>query len=188
MEEESRKRRKWGEVRYALMSAIAFSGLLMWTAAAPNTLRLLKHIPKDVYRFNDQLRSGLSKMIERGEARMVNQKGKKYFELTDKGRRELLMQRQKFGELGKKKRRWDKRWRMVIFDIPETRAKDRKRLRTLMQSFCFYRLQNSVWVYPYDCEDVMALVKTEMRLGNAVRYVIADTIENDRELRTFFEL
>lgn len=57
-----------------------------------------------------------------------------------------------------------------------------------MQSFGFYRLQDSVWVYPYDCEDVIGLLKTNLGLGSAVLYMIVEKIENDRRLREHFEV
>jgi CRISPR-associated endonuclease Cas2 len=188
METEARTRRKWGEVRYALLSVVALSGLMVWAAAAPNTLQLLKYVPKNKFRFAHQTKSGLSRMIERGEARMIERKGTRYVELTDKGMRELLKQKQKFGELGKKKRRWDKRWRVVIFDIPEKNRSIRNRLTWTMRSFGFYRLQDSVWVYPYDCEDVLTLLKAELHLGNAVIYMIVEHIENDQRIREEFTL
>ena len=88
----------------------------------------------------------------------------------------------------KKVMRWDGKWRVVIFDVPEKRRSVRGRVRNLLKLFNFYCLQDSVWVYPYDCEDLIALLKVDLRLGNAVRYVIADSIENDVQLRTIFKL
>ena len=188
LEQTSRKRRRWGQVRYALLASVAISGLLLVTAAAPNALTLLKYLPKNKYRFGHQARSGLSILASTGHVKFIEVNGKKHTELTEKGRHELLKLQMKFGALGAKKRRWDKRWRMIIFDIPEKAASKRVKLRRTMESFGFYRLQDSVWIFPYDCEDVMVLLKTDLGLGNAVRYVIAETIENDKALREHFEL
>ena len=188
MEKEAQTRRRWGQVRYALLATIGISGVLLVAAAAPNTLQLLKYVPKNKYRFNNQAQSGLSRLAGSGFVKFVEVRGRKHAELTQRGRHELLKLQMKFGQLGAKKRRWDKRWRIIIFDIPEKIASIRQSLRNTMKSFGFYRLQNSVWVYPYDCEDVMALLKTDLGLGNPVRYVIAETIENDKELRKFFKL
>jgi len=52
----------------------------------------------------------------------------------------------------------------------------------------FVRLQNSVWVYPYDCEDLVKLLKADFRIGREVLYVIADSIENDMWMRKEFSL
>ena len=46
-------------------------------------------------------------------------------------------------------RRWDGRWRLVLFDVPETLTPTRDRLRRYLRSRGFGCLQNSVWVTPH---------------------------------------
>lgn len=57
-----------------------------------------------------------------------------------------------------------------------------------MSEIGFVRLQDSVWVYPYDCEDFVALLKAELKIGKDVLYAIVDTIEQDKNLRRYFNL
>ncbi len=57
-----------------------------------------------------------------------------------------------------------------------------------MREIGFVRLQDSVWVYPYDCEDFIALLKAELKIGKDVLYAIADTIEHDKGIRRHFNL
>jgi len=45
-------------------------------------------------------------------------------------------------------RRWDGRWRLVLFDVPVSRNHDRKRLRRYLVQRGFGYLQNSVWITP----------------------------------------
>src|SRR3989338_8054702 len=52
-------------------------------------------------------------------------------------------------------KKWDKRWRIIIFDIPENKKLMRDQARNILREAGFQRLQDSVWVYPYDCEDVI---------------------------------
>ena len=58
----------------------------------------------------------------------------------------------------------------------------------MMRAAGFLRLQDSVWVYPYDCEDFVALLKADLRLGREMLYIIAEKIENDGWLRQEFNL
>ena len=88
----------------------------------------------------------------------------------------------------KKPKRWDKKYRLVIFDIREAKKRVREQIRITLQQIGFYRLQNSVWVYPYDCEEVITLLKADYEIGSEVLYIIAEEIENDYKLREFFEL
>ena len=87
-----------------------------------------------------------------------------------------------------KKRKWDRRWRVVIFDIPERRKSVRASLRRFMGEYGFVRLQDSVWIYPYDCEDLIALSKANFRVGADVLYMIVERLERDKHLREHFKL
>ncbi len=87
-----------------------------------------------------------------------------------------------------KPRTWDGKWRVVMFDIWERRRSMRDKLRGMLQKAGFYKVQNSVWVHPYDCEDLIVFLRTEMRLGRGVIYMIADGIEGDSALRDHFRL
>jgi len=87
-----------------------------------------------------------------------------------------------------KRRRWDGRWRVLIFDIPEERKLLREKVRHTLVSIGFERLQDSVWIYPYDCEDLIALIKVDFQIGREVLYLIVDSLENDGHLRKLFGL
>jgi len=112
--------------------------------------------------------------------------GKQYARITESGRRKFSFEEQKMKL--KNKRRWDNRWRVIIFDIPEKRRLVRDRLRQIMSGLGFVRLQDSVWVFPYDCEDFVALLKADLKIGVAVLYLIVEQIENDKHLRVHFDL
>jgi DNA-binding transcriptional regulator PaaX len=88
----------------------------------------------------------------------------------------------------RKPRKWDGKWRIVIFDIEESKKNVRNKVREIFIKAGFYRLQDSVWVYPHDCEDVIGLLKQDLGVYKEVLYIIADQIENDRHLRYEFDL
>jgi len=49
-------------------------------------------------------------------------------------------------------------------------------------------IQDSAWVYPYDCEEFVALLKAHLRLGKDVVYAVVEEIGNDAPIRTHFKL
>ena len=57
-----------------------------------------------------------------------------------------------------------------------------------MQEYGFVRLQDSVWIYPYDCEDLIALAKANFRIGVDVLYMIVERLDCDKHLREHFGL
>ena len=189
IEHISRERRRRGYIRDAVLGTIAVSGILLLAMTAPNVLKLLAHVPgMKKYRVNEKVRSALTGLAQKGLIVFEERGGKRYARITEKGTRALVIEQYKTRMKFERKPRWDSRWRIVMFDIPERRRGVRDHLRNTMRSLGFVRLQDSAWVFPYDCEDVIALLKADARIGSAVLYIIADSIENDRGLRENFGL
>ncbi len=187
IEREVQKRARKQNIQHAVLSVIGVAGILAVMMVAPNTLQLLKYTPlgrrKAAYRVNDSL----DRLIRGGYVTFETRNGKKFLRLTPKG--ETKLAHATAGDMRMvPPRRWDKRWRIVIFDIPESRRKARDLLRDRLIAIGFVRLQASVWVYPHDCEDVIILIKTSFVIGREVLYIVADHVERDFELRSRFGL
>ncbi len=187
LEEASRKRKKKRDIQNAVLAAVAVTGSVVFAAIAGNAIQLLDYLPNEKYNLRHQAKSATGRLVAKRYASWVERDGKKYLRITPAGRKVLAFEQAKVA-LKNQKKKWDGRWRMVAFDIPERRRAIRSRLRAVMQEIGFVRLQDSVWVYPYDCEDFIALLKAELKIGKDVLYAIADTIEHDKNLRRQFAL
>ena len=76
-----------------------------------------------------------------------------------------------------------------MFDIREERKQVREQLRILLSGAGFLRIQDSVWIYPYPCDDFIALVRTHLRSGTGeMLSFVAEALEADRKLREHFKL
>lgn len=188
MERDARRERRLGALQQAMLAAVMVGGIVVIAATIPNAAQLLKYFPgyKKGARFNYKAKSVLGRLVAKGLVVFVEEDGKRYARITEKGERMLQMETEKV--VIAKKRRWDRRWRIVIFDIPEQRKSVRVSLRRFMQEYGFVRLQDSVWVYPYDCEDLIALAKANFRVGADVLYMIVERLEHDKHLREHFAL
>jgi len=111
----------------------------------------------------------------------------KYVRLTPKGEMRLRQLERKNYQLPKPKR-WDRKWRVLIFDIPEKKKQLRDKVRLTLHSIGFKQLQKSVWVFPYDCEDFITLLKADFKIGKEIIYLIVETLENDKGLKEYFNL
>lgn len=163
-------------------------GLMM---AAPNTVQLLKYVEKWIRpgpRLNRRLSQAVSRMVASGL--MVREhSGSSYkLRLTAKGERiaEGVDTRKKI--LPRVPIRWDGKWRIIMFDVWERRHAVRDQLRTLLKRVGFVKIQGSVWVYPYDCEELHVFARSHFRLGKGMMYIVAEEIENDARLRKHFKL
>lgn len=84
--------------------------------------------------------------------------------------------------------RWDKRWRIVIFDIPEKKRKMRNSLRNKLSFLGFIEYQHSVFVYPYPCRDEIDFIVEFFEAREYVRYGEVVNFTNDAELKLRFNL
>lgn len=107
--------------------------------------------------------------------------------LTEKGEKLKInfdIDNMKLKESGK----WDRKWRIVVFDIPEKKKRAREALRMKLREFEFYQLQRSVWVYPYDCEKEISFIAEFFEIRSNLRYIVAERINNEAELKLHFRL
>ena len=185
VEQRSKQVRTQGTIQRALLAAVAVPGVLAIAVMAPNVLQVLGTFSGDKYKFKYRLKSVASRLVAKGLVTFVTIDGTKHMEITMKGR-ELLADME--GKDLRKKKRWDKRWRVVMFDIPEKKRKSRIRLRIQLQEYGFFHLQDSVWVYPHDCEDFVALLKADLRAGGSILYLVAESMESESVLKSHFEL
>ena len=188
LEQNAKQNRRRRYVQYAILTVILVAGAMVWTAVAPNTLQLLGGFGRRKSRFNYQAKSALSRLAQKGHVRFISKDDKRYVEITESGRRAIALEEHRASLLTSKKRWWDKRWRLVMFDIPERRKNVRRQLRIMMSGLGFLRLQDSVWVYPYDCEELVALLKAELHIGKDVLYAIVEQLENDVAIKKHFGL
>lgn len=180
-----RKKDKIGRAQRATLKAVAFAGVLSVALLAPNALQVLKQFGFVARaRQTEIIKRARERLIARGLLRFAK---KGYLELTAKGESEIALLERTNYQLPKP-RRWDKKWRILIFDIPEKRRWLRDRVRATLIAIGFKRLQYSVFIYPYDCEDVVALLKADFKIGKDLLYMIVDELENDRHLCERFGL
>jgi DNA-binding transcriptional regulator PaaX len=189
LENESKKTRRLQAFQQGLLAAAAIGGVILIAATIPNAAQLLRYMPgyKKGARFNHQAKTALGRLAAKGLLTFEERDGKRYARPTEAGERLLAFESIRAGNV-KKPKRWDGRWRVVLFDIPERRRRVRNRLRVFMQEYGFVRLQDSVWIYPYDCEDLIALAKADFRIGADALYMIAEQLERDKHLREHFGL
>ena len=83
---------------------------------------------------------------------------------------------------------WDKKWRIVVFDIPEKKKKARDALRWELKKLGFKELQKSVWAYPYKCKNAIDFLIEFFEVRDYVRLFEVAKISHDADLRLHFDL
>lgn len=122
------------------------------------------------------------KMKHQGYLKVIELNSVKFIELTEKGQLEKLLQTADV----KKQAKWDGKWRVLIFDIPEDSRHKRDQFRFLLKRNNFVKLQASVFVSPYSLNKAALQYLAETGLNNYVRILKVEEMDNDKDLRKKF--
>ena len=124
-----------------------------------------------------------------GDVKLIYKKGKQgekkiYIQLTPKGNLKVLLAKAKI----QKQQKWDGKWRIIIFDIPEEAKKTRDNFRGLLKKNRFYKLQHSVFIHPYSFnQEALAYLK-ETGLIKYIRILRIDKMDDDSLLKKFYRI
>jgi len=135
-----------------------------------------------------KLRKAIDKLRRRRLVKFVRKNAETYILITKEGG--SLLRKFDIAHINIfKPERWDRNWRLVLFDIPEKYKAGRNALRDKLVSLGFYRLQKSVLVYPYECLDEVDFITRFFGIEKYIQYVrCGDLGQNEAEVRKFFNL
>ena len=168
-----------GAVAMASTSPVFASKALPGLAKGLTRIRNKQKAKKKLYNsFYYLKRRGLFNMEYRGR--------QLYISLTKEGKEKARSL--KIDELKiEKAKKWDKKWRILIFDIMDKDKLKREALRGKLKELGLFQLQKSVWVCPYNFEKEMDILRNFFDLTKIeMNTIIAHEIDNDWEARKFF--
>lgn len=188
MKREQKRRVK---IKNLLLRSLAVAGVISIALIAPKMTRLLKELDRpaknraQLYR---RITQGIKRLEQDGLVTVSGEYAKRRVKITEKGRE--VMNQIEFGEyVIPEPAFWDGKWRVLVFDIKEKKRRVRTQLRRLLQGAGFVRVQDSVWVYPYPCDEFVSLVRAHLRSGvGEMRIFVAEALESDKDLREHFRL
>ena len=129
-----------------------------------------------------------SRLKRDGSIMMEYKNNQLYISLTKQGRYKAGRFQINHLEIARPKR-WDGKYRMLLFDISHKRRVYREALRGKLKELGFYLFQKSAWVHAFDCRAEVVLLKQFFGLSDSeVCLVVIEDIGNDQKLRAFFQL
>lgn len=95
--------------------------------------------------------------------------------LTENGKQKLL-KAEAYRLRLKKERKWDGKWRIVIFDVPQKHSALRDIFRQRLKIIGMYQLQKSVFIYPYPCQEEIEFISYFYNASGYVHFITAENI------------
>jgi len=173
----------------ATLALIAIGGTLTLITMAPG---LLGEVTRMAYRKKKARNEEYSEiwkrfnyLKQRGNLEFVREEGGYVvYRLTKKGKKrinKLILDELKLA----KPKKWDKKWRLVIFDIPEWRRKDRTALRKKLEEMGFCQCQKSAWIHPFHCLEEIEFLKNRLNIKSFVKLFLVDEMTDGKVLYYF---
>ena len=187
---------KHGELRQAVLSALGLSILLGGTfLVTPNfpiiyatIVGLIQELTKKNIPPKKIIR--VFRNLERNKIVYLEEKNGEVYVHLKSGFTPIILKYslQPLLELKQKKKKWNGKWFLVAFDVPEKERNKRIYLRKYLKYIGFYPYQQSVYIFPYECEKEIGLIKKIVEGAKYISYVIAEKIENEKEVKVYFGL
>ena len=86
------------------------------------------------------------------------------------------------------KQKWDGKWRIVLFDVPESKRPVRDYLRGVLKRHGFCEFQRSMWVWPYRLPSFITNLLADPQMRKYARALTTYDIDYDEDLRRIFKL
>lgn len=162
--------------------------LIVGAGAMGNAVQVFKAFNKSKKYSNKQISAAIYNMKRQKLIEYVCDKnGKTIVKITTKGKTRLKAFSIELIEI-KKPKKWDGKWRLVMFDIPMRFTKGREALRYHLKGLNFFQFQKSAWIYPYPCEDEIIFIADFFGVGKFVEILTVDSISRDEKVKRHFRL
>lgn len=176
------------QVALCVLAVASLPVLVFIAATMGNAVQVFKQFESSKRLSRGQIRNSINHLRRKKLIEYVNDKnGKTTIKITKKGETRLRIFDIELIKINKPKK-WDGKWRLVMFDIPMRFTKGREALRYHLKELNFFQFQKSVWVYPYPCEDEIIFIADFFGVGKHVEVLIAENILRDEKLKKYFDL
>jgi DNA-binding PadR family transcriptional regulator len=192
IEETIQENKKAKNAFNAVLALAAVGGVLTLGVMAPGVFgeltRFLYKRKKEKYQQYQLLWHNFNLLKKRGNLEFVREEnGCLVYKFTDKGKERI--RKFVFDELSLKNlKRWDRKWRLVIFDIPERNRKARVSLREKLREMGFYQCQKSVWIHPFHCAEELEFLKDFFNIKPYVKLFVVEEMTDGKVLYHFSPL
>ena len=135
---------KKSTIAKCVLATLAVGGVITIAAIAPNSLQMLKMFGVDKKRYKSQsVYRTLKRMEKQNIIEIVKETDNKTTIFITKNGKNKLIEHDIDNMEIKKPAKWDGKWRIISFDIPEKQKTAREALRMKLKDFDFYHLQKA---------------------------------------------
>ncbi|MDO8676658.1 MAG: CRISPR-associated endonuclease Cas2 [Candidatus Azambacteria bacterium] len=175
-----------------ILDYLLISGAVILALQHPvNMSRFFRQLPRDLRKYKEiQLRRALHRLKKQSRIEYIKEDDDNIVVRITKDGRDFLEKINFDTIILERPNIWDKKWRLVIFDVPEKEKSAREALREKLKDLGMKKLQHSIWITPFSCEKEIKLIKTVFNLSDYwIDVIITENIGmKEYQMRKYFDL
>ncbi|MBP9749800.1 MAG: hypothetical protein KBD21_03655 [Candidatus Pacebacteria bacterium] len=183
-----KKHRRLGKNQQRVLLLLS-AGLALGLTHSPRTQwRIIQALPHAWRAIGRSNLNQASKALHRsGMVHVQKINGTAYLRLTVQGQRHAKRLQAQNITINAP-RRWDGKWSVVAYDIPESERQIRLDLSQALKSAGFFEIQQSLFIHPYPCEHEVRRMTELCEASEYVYFMRVEHLTNDAVARKHFEL
>ena len=169
---------------------LLLGGFALGLSTSPRrSFRILKYIGKEWNALNREVLHRSIRTLYRSHLVGVKheENGLCTLILSEAGRRRALAYKIDDMKI-EKQHSWDRKWRIVTFDIPERKRRLRDTLRSRLRQLGMIEFQKSIFVHPYPCDDEIDFLVELYHARRFVSKLTAESVDNGLHYKHKFGL
>ncbi|MBU4057641.1 hypothetical protein KJ828_01635 [Patescibacteria group bacterium] len=176
-----------GELTKNILKFIGGTAFVVGSIALPQLPIVYKMFDAESWKEKEKIRRVIDRLKYKKYVKIYKKDGYDIIEITENGRKEVL--KYKIDEIKiKEQKRWDRIWRVIMFDIPEKKKTARDGLTLKLIKMGCAPIQKSVFVTPYECEKEIKFIGEYFEVSKHIIFLETRKINNEDSLKNEFEL
>ncbi len=133
------------------------------------------------------LKRTIARLHEQKDLKVKIQKGQSVILVTKQGRERIIKYAINELEIPKPKD-WDKKWRLVVYDIDNKKKRLANLLHQHLIALGFLAFQESVFIYPYPCYQEIKFLRNYYYLNKELHYMTVCELEDEEVFKRYFDI
>ncbi|MBU3926043.1 hypothetical protein KJ763_02655 [Patescibacteria group bacterium] len=168
------------ELTKEILKGLAAGGFIVASFALPNLLQVFSLFGVKTARERYIIKRTIERLEKQKLINIYEKGDDMVIEITKNGNKKVL--KYKINEMILcRPKKWDKKWRIITFDIPETKKMARNALNAKLKKLEIYPLQKSLFICPFECQNEIDFIGEFFNVRKFIKYFVVEKIESEDE-------
>lgn len=181
------KKHARNELSKKILKGLVLGGFIVACFALPGFAQVATLFQSKGAKDNYRIKRTILELKKKRLVDVYEKDGKEVVEITELGKKRVLEYDLDDMKL-KVPKKWDGFWRIVSFDIPESKKRGRDALSHKVKELGMYPVQKSMFVSPYPCKDEIDFIGEFFDVRKYIIYMRVKELEGATNLKKIFKI